>query len=142
MPFLTETDYEVQIRSWIRQIIIQRKEDVQHKAELAAQAEMESYLRERYNVAQIFSAAGDLRNALIVLYMVDIVIYHLHANSSGDLIPELRIIRYNAAKDWLKAVAKGEISPDLPEKPDEGEGSDTGSQVIEFGSHPKYSERY
>jgi hypothetical protein len=37
-----------------------------------------------------------------------------------DVIPELRIIRYNAAKDWLKAVAKGDISPDLPEKPDEG----------------------
>lgn len=143
MPFLTETDYEVQIRNWIKQIIIQRKEDVQHQAELAAQAEMESYLRQRYNVAAIFSATGADRNALIIMYMVDIVIYHLHANSAGDVIPELRIIRYNAAKDWLKAVAKGDISPDLPEKPDEGEGGEgTGNQVIEFGSNPKYSERY
>ncbi|REC64081.1 hypothetical protein DRF65_00455 [Chryseobacterium pennae] len=143
MPFLTDTDYEVQIRNWIKQIIIQRKEDVQHQAELAAQAEMESYLRQRYDVAKIFSVTGADRNALIIQYMVDIAIYHLHANSSGDLIPELRIIRYNAAKDWLKAVAKGEISPDLPEKPDEGEGNEgTGNQVIEFGSNPKYSERY
>ncbi|GEN71587.1 phage protein Gp36 family protein [Chryseobacterium lathyri] len=144
MPFLTETDYEVQIRNWIRQIIIQRKEDVQHQAELAAQAEMESYLRQRYDVARIFSATGAGRNALIILYMVDIAIYHLHANTAGDVIPEMRIIRYNAAKDWLKAVAKGEISPDLPEKPDEGENSEggTGNQIIEFGSNPKYSERY
>lgn len=143
MPFLTETDYEVQIRNWIKQIIIQRKEDVRHQAELASQAEMESYLRQRYNVAQIFSATGENRNALIILYMVDIVIYHLHSNTAGDVIPELRIIRYNAAKDWLKAVAKGDISPDLPEKPDEGEGGEgTGSQIIEFGSNPKYSERY
>ncbi|WP_053326921.1 phage protein Gp36 family protein [Chryseobacterium gallinarum] len=143
MPFLTDTDYEVQIRNWIKQIIIQRKEDVQHQAELAAQAEMESYLRQRYNVVQIFSATGADRNALIIMYMVDIAIYHLHANSAGDVIPELRIIRYNAAKDWLKAVSKGDISPDLPEKPDEGEsGEGTGSQVIEFGSNPKYSERY
>ncbi|MDN4015177.1 DUF1320 family protein, partial [Chryseobacterium gambrini] len=118
-----------------KQIIIQRKEDVQHRAELAAQAEMESYLRQRYNVAAIFSAAGADRNALIIMYMVDIAIYHLHANAAADVIPELRIMRYNAAKDWLKAVAKGDISPDLPEKPDEGEsGGETGSQVIEFGS--------
>jgi phage gp36-like protein len=55
------------------------------------------------------------------MYMVDIAIYHLHANSAEMSFPELRIIRYNAAKDWLKAVAKGDISPDLPEKPDEGE---------------------
>jgi phage gp36-like protein len=142
MPFLIETDYEVQIRNWIKQIIIQRKEDVRHQAELASQAEMESYLRQRYNVAQIFSAIGENRNALIILYMVDIVIYHLHSNTAGDVIPELRIIRYNAAKDWLKAVAKGDISPDLPEKPDEGDGEGTGSQIIEFGSNPKYSERY
>ncbi|WP_051881892.1 phage protein Gp36 family protein [Chryseobacterium soli] len=143
MPFLIETDYEVQIRNWIKQIIIQRKEDVRHQAELASQAEMEGYLRQRYNVAQIFSATGENRNALIILYMVDIVIYHLHSNKAGDVIPELRIIRYNAAKDWLKAVAKGDISPDLPEKPDEGEnGEGTGSQIIEFGSNPRYSERY
>lgn len=143
MPFLTDTDYEVQIRKWIKQIIIQRKEDVQHQAELAAQAEMESYLRQRYDVKKIFSAIGEGRSALIILYMVDITIYHLHANTAGDVIPDMRIIRYNAAKDWLKAVAKGEISPDLPEKPDEeGNGENTGSQVTEFGSRPKYSERY
>lgn len=142
MPFLTETDYEVQIRNWIRQIIIQRKENVQHQAELAAQGEIESYLRQRYDVVKIFSATGVDRNALIILYMVDIAIYHLHANTAGDVIPEMRIIRYNAAKDWLKAVAKGEISPDLPEKQEEGNGENTGSQVTEFGSRPKYSERY
>lgn len=143
MPFLTDTDYEVQIRNWIKQIIIQRKEDVQHQAELAAQAEMESYLRQRYDVKKIFSAIGEGRSALIILYMVDITIYHLHANTAGDVIPDMRIIRYNAAKDWLKAVSKGEISPDLPEKPDEeGNGENTGSQVTEFGSRPKYSERY
>lgn len=142
MPFLTETDYEVQIRQWIKQIIIQRKEDVQHQAELAAQGEIESYLRQRYDVKKIFSATGEARSALIIMYMVDIAIYHLHANTAGDLIPDLRIIRYNAAKDWLKAVSKGEISPDLPEKPEEGNGEDTGSHVTEFGSRPKYSERY
>ncbi|WP_143349725.1 MULTISPECIES: phage protein Gp36 family protein [Elizabethkingia] len=141
MPFLQDTDYEVQIRTWVKQIIIQRKTDVLHQAELAAQAEMESYLRERYNVAKIFAATGDDRNALIVLYMIDIALYHLHSNISADNIPELRIIRYNAAKDWLKDVAKGNISPDLPEK-EVTDGTDTGQLSTEFGSRPKYSERY
>lgn len=141
MPFLQDTDYEVQIRTWVKQIIIQRKEDVLHKAELAAQAEMESYLRERYDVKKIFGAVDGDRNALIVLYMVDICLYHLHSNISADQIPELRIIRYNAAKDWLKDVAKGNISPDLPEK-EVTEDTDTGQLSTEFGSRPKYSERY
>lgn len=143
MPFLTDTDYEVQIRTWVKQIITQSKTDVLHKAELAAQAEMESYLRQRsYDVAKIFSESLEDRNALIVLYMVDIAVYHLHANISSDNVPEIRIIRYNAAKDWLKAVAKGDISPDLPEKPDENESEGAGNQVVEFGSNRKYSERY
>ncbi len=143
MPFLTETDYEVQIRNWIKQIIIQSKVDVQQKAELAAQAEMESYLRQRYKVSEIFGATEGNRNQLVVLYMVDIALYHLHSNISSDNVPEIRIIRYNAAIDWLKRVAKGDISPDLPENSDGGDGGEsTGNQAIEFGSNPKYSERY
>ncbi len=143
MPFLIDTDYEVQIRNWVKQIITQYKTDVLHKAELAAQAEMESYLRQRYDVAQIFSATEGNRNALIILYMVDIALYHLHSNISSDNVPEIRVIRYNSAKDWLKSVSKGDISPDLPEKTDEGgQAEGTGNQVIEFGSNQKYSERY
>lgn len=143
MPFLIDTDYEVQIRNWVKQIITQYKTDVLHQAELAAQAEMESYLRQRYDVAQIFSATEGNRNALIILYMVDIALYHLHSNISSDNVPEIRVIRYNSAKDWLKSVSKGDISPDLPEKTDEGGQTEgTGNQVIEFGSNQKYSERY
>ena len=143
MPFLIDTDYEVQIRNWVKQIITQYKTDVLHQAELAAQAEMESYLRQRYDVAQIFSATEGNRNALIILYMVDIALYHLHSNISSDNVPEIRVIRYNSAKDWLKSVSKGDISPDFPEKTDEGgQAEGTGNQVIEFGSNQKYSERY
>ncbi|HUH35135.1 MAG TPA: phage protein Gp36 family protein [Moheibacter sp.] len=141
MAFLTDTDYEVQIRNWVKQIISQRKTDVLHQAELAAQAEIESYLRQRYDVAQVFNQVGDERNALVVLYMIDITLYHLHSNIAADNIPELRIIRYNAAKDWLKAVAKGDVSPDLPEKDNDNDG-DSGFQAVEFGSRDKYSERF
>ncbi|WP_312399515.1 phage protein Gp36 family protein [Chryseobacterium sp.] len=143
MPFLQETDFEVQIRAWIKQIITQRKEDVGHKAELAAQAQMESYLRQRYDVKKIFSATDNDRDALIIMYMVDITIYHLHSNIGSDLIPDIRVIRFNAAIDWLKAVAKGDISPDLPEKEEPKEGEEgSGFQSTEFGSNKKYSERY
>lgn len=141
MPFLTETDYEVQIRNWVKQIITQYKTDVLHQAELAAQAEMESYLRQRYDVAQIYSRQDEERNALIVLYMIDITLYHLHSNISADNIPELRIIRYNSAKEWLKAVAKGDVSPDLPENVQDQDES-SGFQSVEFGSREKYSERF
>ena len=144
MAFLTNDDYKPQIRDWIKLLVTQEDPTIQNKSELAAQVEMESYLRDRYNVGLIFSAEAEDRNALIVMYMVDVVLYHLHSNISPENIPEVRITRYNAVIDWLKAVAKGNLSPDLPEytsDPD-NEDSDSDSVFFQGGSNDVVSERY
>lgn len=65
---------------------------------------------------------GDNRSYLIVQYLIDIVLYHLHARINPRNIPELRIIRYDGnspmqtggAIAWLKRVGKGEITAELP----------------------------
>jgi Protein of unknown function (DUF1320) len=57
---------------------------------------------------------SDPRHGLIRTYMVDITLYHAHSAIPQKMIPELRVVRYEAAIAWLKAVAKGDISPDLP----------------------------
>ena len=79
-----------------------------------AQAEMESYLRERYDLAAIFSAEGNDRNPLIKMFMVDIAVYHLFCAIAPRNIPQIRLDRYNAAIKWLDMVRKGQISPALP----------------------------
>lgn len=65
---------------------------------------------------------GDNRSQLIVQYLIDIVLYHLHARINPRNTPELRAIRYDGnapmqtggAIGWLKRVGKGEITADLP----------------------------
>lgn len=136
--FLKDEDYKKQIRDWIRNVITYNDSNVQADCELAAQCEMETYLSSRYDVALIFSAtqlATD-RNPLIILYLIDITLYHLHSNISPDTVPELRLTRYKAAIDWLKAVAMEKLSPVLPPKINEA-----GTEAISFvyGSNPKTS---
>lgn len=57
---------------------------------------------------------GDDRNHVIVMYLADITLYHLHSAINPRNIPELRGIRYDAAREWLRDVSRTIINPDLP----------------------------
>lgn len=147
MAFLKETDYDPQIRGWVKNIITGGNTTTLNRAELAAQAEMESYLLNRYKVGDIFTpmeGENDNRNALVVMYLIDMTVYHLHANISPENVPEIRHVRYQAAIDWLKKVAKGDISPNLPELSGDPEEPESENSVFfQAGSNEKVSgERY
>ena len=116
--FLNDDDYKKQIRAWIKNVINYNDDNVQEDCELAAQVEMETYLNARYDIAAIFNMDQPVneRNRLIILYLVDITLYHMFSNISPDMIPELRKDRYKAAIAWCKDVAKGTLSPILPER--------------------------
>lgn len=115
MSFLTEEDYKVQVRDYELDDITGYSEAVRLQSELAAQEEMESYLRDRFDVATIFAETGNDRSRLIVLYMVDIALYHLFSAITPRQVPQIRMDRYDMAIRWLNAVAKGTINPGLPE---------------------------
>jgi phage gp36-like protein len=135
--FLTTNDYKPQIQDAILQSVLGGAisgNTTLASAELATQSEMESYLRARYDVVNIFNKTGTARNELIVMYMIDMVLYHLHSRINPNKVPDLRGIRYEAAISWLKSVAKGEISPDLPLLEDT-EGN--AINIIAYGSNPK-----
>lgn len=57
---------------------------------------------------------GDNRDPQMVLYLCDIVLFHLHSRIAPRNIPELRVKRYDAAIEWLKMCATGEVTPNLP----------------------------
>lgn len=60
---------------------------------------------------------SDNRNQQLVNYIIDIMLYHLHARISPRNIPELRLERYDNAINWLKQCAKGDdINAGLPRK--------------------------
>lgn len=143
--FLQPTDYNPQIRAAILSVVTNDDTDSLHLAEQFAQEEMESYLRTRYDVGVIFDLNQQIsdRKKIIVMYLIDITLYHLHTNLTPDNIPDIRETRYKRAKDWLQKVADGKLSPDLP-KIDNPEDpfANGGNQFLYGGSNDKVTERY
>lgn len=137
--FLNDNDYKKQIREWIKNVLNYNDPAVQEDCELAAQTEMETYLNARYDIAAIFDTTqvASARNRLIVLYLVDITLYHMFSNISPDLIPELRKDRYKAAIQWCKDVAKGTLSPILPLK----EITPETVEAFKYGGNDKYNNK-
>lgn len=80
-----------------------------------------------------------VRDAFVMMYLVDITLYHLHSKDATRLIPKIREDRYQDVKDWLKMVASGEIDADLPQlaTTDENYVSD-----MRFNSHPVEDQRW
>lgn len=160
MAFLRELDYKKQIQTDNLNVVIGSDPTIRTGGELAAVAEVESYLRHRYDVAKIFITlavydnaaayaagdlvayptitdtiysanqattagedpastpakwdAGDTRNELIKMYLIDVVLYHLHGRINPRNIPELRLTRRDEAINWLKMINEGKITVDLP----------------------------
>lgn len=83
----------------------------------AAIAEVKSYLS-AYDTDVIFSAAGDERNPILLLYTKDIAVWHFVqlANPNTDL--QLRLERYEKAVSWFDKIMRGQVAPDLPLKSD------------------------
>lgn len=58
---------------------------------------------------------GDNRNQQLVSIIIDIMIYTLYGRITPQTVPEIRVYRYEKAKQWLNNVAKGdEIVADIP----------------------------
>ena len=78
-----------------------------------ATAEAKGYLH-KYDTEAIFGATGSERNALLVIFVKDIAVWHYInlANPGTEL--KTRQDRYKSAIAWLKSVQSGEVVPDLP----------------------------
>jgi len=118
MRFLTDADYDVQVRSEIAKLLdatTQKSKLV--KAEAMAIAQVRNHLSGRYDCNKIFApiteGEEDTRDQYIVMLVVDLALYHLWSKEGGNNIPKTRELRYTDALEWLKAVQKGEAA-DLP----------------------------
>ncbi len=143
MAFLITTDFETQIKLDVLAKVTDSDSSLLFEMELAAIEEMKSYLY-RYDIDKIFNQKGKSRNRLLVMYCVDIMLYHLHSRINPRQIPELRYVRYESAKKWLEGLSKGIIVTTLPKKEDDNDGdgvSDTYAQV-KISTFPKRSNNY
>lgn len=117
--FLTDNDYRVVIGENALKTISQIDDGNKANAELEAQEEVCGYLRPKYDCKAIFSAEGDARNRLIIMYTCDIALYHMSASMPQKMGSDIRKERYDRAVKWLESVQAGRIVPDLPLATDE-----------------------
>jgi len=120
--------------------ITESDDDILIEAIRAATEELKSYLSVNHDTDLILGATGDARNPLLVAYCKSIALWYIIQLSNVDMIYQQEKERYDRAIKWLKSVAKGELSPDLPLKTN----TDTGLAEIRlrFGSAPKKSWGY
>lgn len=112
--YITDEDYKVVIGEQALKVVSQVSQGNRDNAELEATEEMAGYLRPKYDTDTIFSAVGDARNRLLVMYACDIALYHMAASMPQKMGMEIRKERYDRALRWLEQVQAGKILPDLP----------------------------
>lgn len=84
----------------------------------------------------VYFVKGDNRDQQMVLYFIDLALYHLHSRIAPNNIPQLRIDRYDSAIEWLKMCAKGEVTPNLPKiQPKEGARIRYGGNIRNINSY-------
>jgi len=88
-------------------------------------------------IEEDFWKKGDPRNSLLVMYYIDIVLYHLYSSVPSSKIPEHRIDRYTDALEWLKEISKDNIEVDLPYKTESKQNYN-----FRFKSETKRTHRY
>ncbi len=77
-----------------------------------AVAEMRSYLNKSYDCNAIFSARGDDRHPLILMFAVDIAIYHIFCQHNPYKMSQVRQDRYDRAVKWLEGILSGDLTID------------------------------
>lgn len=89
--FLTDNDYNKLILDDDLDLVQQSDPYLRLKMEETAIEEMSGYLRNKYDVSAIFVEAddidNDIRNKTIVMFCMDITLYHLHSSVPSRLIP-------------------------------------------------------
>lgn len=103
-----------------------------------AVVEAKGYLS-AFETARVFSAQGNERNPLLLIFIKDIAAWHFLnlCNAGADF--KVRQDRYERAIAWLRGVQKGEVNPDLPRL--QTDKTDMPSGIM-HGSNPKRSQHF
>ena len=133
--FIQTSDYDASIHREILDSLLRTDSEsydpqIIEICEDRAIAEMKSYLNKTYDVEEIFNATGTDRNALVLMFALDIAIYHIFCQHNPYKMSQVRQDRYDRAIEWLKGVMKGDITiADAPRLTDEEEKANSPWQI-------------
>ena len=115
--FIDITDYDASIHkeildSLLRQGTTDYDPQIVEICEDRAIAEMRSYLNKKYDCNTIFDARGADRHALVLMFAIDIAIFHIFCQHNPYKMSKIRQDRYDRAVEWLKGVMRGDVTID------------------------------
>ena len=115
--FIEITDYDASIHreildSLLRQGTADYDPQIVEICEDRAVMEMRAYVNKKYDCNRIFEARGTDRHALVLMFALDIAIYHIYCQHNPYKISKSREDRYNRAVEWLKGVMRGDVTID------------------------------
>lgn len=115
--FIDITDYDASIHkeildSLLRQGTVDYDPQIVEICEDRAVAEMRSYLNKKYDCDKIFSARDTDRHALVLMFTLDITIFHIFCQHNPYKMSKIRQDRYDRAVEWLKGVMRGDVTID------------------------------
>lgn len=115
--FIDLTDYDASIHkeildSLLRQGTADYDPQIVEICEDRAVSEMRSYLNKKYDCNKIFEARGAGRHALVLMFALDIAIYHIFCQHNPYKMSKICQDRYDRAIEWLKGVMRGDVTID------------------------------
>jgi hypothetical protein len=148
MQFLTAEDFRPVADSRTLEVISQSDAVTAERSVQYAISEIGGYLRAAkshqqatgitptrvYDIDATFNAAGNDRNAQLVMYTVDVALYHLISWLPQKIGFEIREIRYRRALEWLQEVQKGTVLLDIPMAELPGAEEQAANSALKWGS--------
>lgn len=134
--FITINDYDATIHREILDALLRTDSDtydpqIIEVCEDRAVAEMRSHMAATYDCDAIFSATSDQRHPLVLMFAIDIAVYHIFCIHNPYKISKVRENRYNRAIDWLKGIKSGDIAVDGAPRLPESEQADNSPWQIQ-----------
>lgn len=133
-------DYKAQVKNETIMAVVRNDQTAIDLAETYAVSEMAGYVGTRYDSTAIFEATGTDRYPLLVMFGVDITLYHLFSSIPKLKVPDDVRDRYNRAIEWLQDLSDGKVAPpELPIKTDPDTGEDLNANM-RWGSNDKFTQ--
>jgi phage gp36-like protein len=134
--FITINDYDATVHREILDSLLRTDSDtydpqIIEVCEDRAVAEMRSHMAATYDCDAIFSATADQRHPLVLMFAIDIAVYHIFCIHNPYKISKVRENRYNRAIDWLKGIKSGDIAVDGAPRLPESEQADNSPWQIQ-----------
>lgn len=142
--FIATTDYDASIHREILDALLRRESaaydpQIVEICENRAIAEMRSYLSKSYDCDAVFGAEGAARHDLILMFAVDIAVYHIFCIHNPYKISPIRKERYQRAVEWLRQVMAGDVTIDgAPRLPEDTVAANSPWQIAADEARPTF----